>query len=114
MSEENIKVEASVERELTLEEKVKNLSHYDGICLEDTIPFMKSEDYRERFIAEYMQTKIRYNHLHEMIVKLDAKKLDFEPKCDRLTLVNQKSFMGQYLNQLEIRAQIEDIPLPRI
>lgn len=115
MAEENKKTtDISVERELTLEEKVKNINHYDEVTLADTVALMKSDDYKERFVAEYMQTKIRYNHLHAMIVKLDAGKLEYEPTCPRLTLVNQKSFMGQYLNQLEIRAEIENIPLPRI
>ena len=30
--------------------------------LRDTIKFMNSEDYRERFVAEYWQTKIRYEN----------------------------------------------------
>ena len=106
MSEEN------VEREKTLEEKVNDINHYDGICLEDTINLMKSDDYKERFVAEYMQTKIRYNNLHKMLVKLEAGTLEFEPATPILILKNQKSFMGQYLNQLEIRAEIEGITLP--
>lgn len=32
--------------------------------LKDTIPQMTSEDYKERFKAEYYQTKIRYWKLH--------------------------------------------------
>ena len=49
-----------------------------------------------------------------MIVKKEAGTLSFEPTTPILILKNQKSFMGQYLNQLEIRAEIEHIPLPRI
>ena len=49
-----------------------------------------------------------------MIVKKEAGTLSFEPTTPILILKNQKSFMGQYLNQLEIRAEIEQIPLPRI
>ena len=86
----------------------------DGVSLEDTIELMKSDDYKERFIAEYMQTKIRYNNLHKMLVQYDAGTLAFEPTSPILVLKNQKSFMGQYLNQLEIRAEIEGIVLPRL
>lgn len=79
--------------------------------LKDTIELMNSEDYKERFKAEYWQTKIRYNKLHEMLVKHEAGTLEFQPVCPILVLKNQKSFMGQYLNQLEIRAEIEGINL---
>lgn len=101
-------------KEKTLEEKINNLNHLDGVSLEDTIELMKSDDYKERFIAEYMQTKIRYNNLHKMLVQYDAGTLAFEPTSPILVLKNQKSFMGQYLNQLEIRAEIEGIVLPRL
>lgn len=108
MPEENI----SVEKEKTLEEMVNDINHYDEITLRDTISLMNSDDYKKRFVAEYMQTKIRYNNLHKMIVKLEAGTLEFEPVTPILVLKNQKSFMGQYLNQLEIRAEIENIQLP--
>ena len=88
--------------------KVTSLSE-----LKDTVDLMLSSDYNERFIAEYVQTKIRYNKLHDMIIKYQAKTLDFEPKSSLLLLQNQASFMGQYLQQLEIRAQIEGIVLPK-
>ena len=115
MEEENIKTtEVVEEQELTLEEKVNNINHYDEVTLEDTIKLMKSEDYKERFVAEYMQTKIRYNNLHKMIVRMEAGTLDFIPDTPILILKNQKSFMGQYLNQLEIRAEIEGIALPNL
>lgn len=83
-----------------------------GIELKDTVELMLSEKYEERFIAEYIQTKIRYDKLHKMIVKLEAGTLDFEPKTPLLVLQSQASFMGQYLKQLEIRAELEDIVLP--
>ena len=40
--------------------------------LDDTCKMMSSFDYKERFIAEYKQTKIRYEKLHKMIVKYEA------------------------------------------
>jgi len=109
MSEENIE---NVEKELTLEEMIKRINHYDGLSLEDTIWFMKSDDYKKRFVAEYMQTKIRYNNLHKMLVKYEAGTLEFEPTCDVTILEDQAYYMGNYLKELEIRAEIEKIPLP--
>lgn len=77
----------------------------------DTVDLMLSDDYKERFKAEYYQTKIRYEKLHKMIVKYEAKTLDFEPSCDIAILKNQAANMGQYLYCLEVRAEIEGIDL---
>ena len=79
--------------------------------LKDTIEMMNSEDYKERFKAEYYQTKIRYDKLHNMIVKMEAGTLKFEPKCSLELLKKQASFMGNYLFILEVRAEIESIEL---
>ena len=79
--------------------------------LKDTIEMMTNEDYKERFRAEYYQTKIRYDKLHKMVVKFEAGKLDFEPTCDIEIFKKQLSFMGQYLYVLEIRAVMEGIEL---
>lgn len=45
--------------------------------LKDTIEMMNSEDYKERFKAEYYQTKIRYDKLHSMLVKNEARNSRF-------------------------------------
>ena len=79
--------------------------------LKDTIVLMNSDNYKERFKAEYWQTKIRYEKLHEMIVKYEAGVLKFEPKCPLKVLKEQASYMGQYLYILEVRAEIEGIKL---
>lgn len=79
--------------------------------LQDTIALMNSEDYKERFKAEYFQTKIRYDKLHKMLVKAEAKTLNFQPSCPLSLLISQKRCMGEYLKQLEIRAEIEGIDL---
>ena len=79
--------------------------------LKDTIEMMNSDDYKERLKAEYWQTKIRYEKLHEMIVKYEAGVLEFEPKCPLLLLKEQASYMGQYLYTLEVRAKMEDFHL---
>lgn len=79
--------------------------------LNDTVALMNSEDYKERFRAEYWQTKIRYEKLHRMIVRHDAGTLDFKTTCPIDLLRQQKAHMGQYLYCLEVRAEIEDIDL---
>ena len=79
--------------------------------LKDTINIMNSSDYKERFAAEYWQTKIRYNKLHAMCTKYEAGTLDFTPDCSLELLKEQKSAMGQYLHCLEVRAEIEGIKL---
>lgn len=79
--------------------------------LNDTVKLMNSEDYKERFIAEYLQTKLRYDRLHRVVTCYEAGTLEFKPKCPVGLLKNQEWAMGKYLNCLEVRAQIEQIPL---
>lgn len=78
----------------------------------DTVEMMFSDDYKKRFVAEYVQTKIRYKKLHKMITKYEAGTLDFEPQCSLELLKEQKMHMGNYIHTLEVRAEIENILLP--
>lgn len=79
--------------------------------LKDTVDLMNSEDYKDRFKAEYLQTKIRYNKLHQMLVKLDAGTLEFKPECPKTILLQQERYMGEYIKMLEVRSEIEGIVL---
>ena len=83
--------------------------------LKDTIAGMKSEDYKQRFVAEYRQTKIRYEKLKEFCNKIEAAELMGKepPKhdCPLYLLHTQQRNMGMYLHDLEIRAIIEDVKL---
>lgn len=79
--------------------------------LKDTIELMNSSDYKERFKGEYLQTKIRYEKLDSMIIKYDAGKLNFKPKCSIDLLKKQAGAMLNYLYYLEVRAEIEGIEL---
>ena len=79
--------------------------------LKDTIAMMESEDFKERFRAEYFQAKIRYDKLHKLIIQLEAGTAPFEPKCSLELFKKQASFMGQYLYCLEVRAEIEGVNL---
>lgn len=79
--------------------------------LKDTIELMNSPDYKERFKAEYFQTKIRYEKLHKTIIRYEAGTLNFTPSCSIDLLKEQAANMGKYLYILEIRAEIEDVDL---
>lgn len=98
--------------------------------LKTTIPLMTSEDYKERFKAEYLQTKIRYEKLKAFNNKIEAanmtmyynepistgtdtrKKVEM-PKhdCPDHLLREQQRAMGEYLHLLEVRAVIEGVEL---
>ena len=86
----------------------------------DTIEMMTSEDYKERFKAEYYQTKIRYERLKSFNTKIEAaivtecerNKLPMPlHACPNELLREQQRKMGEYLHILELRAVIEDIEL---
>ena len=79
--------------------------------LKDTIEMMISEDFKERFKAEYYQLLIRLDGLTSMINKWENNTLDFEPKCSKETLENQLLFMQGYIAILRLRAEIEEIDL---
>lgn len=75
----------------------------------DTVVLMKSDDYKERFIAEYQQLVIRYKGLKKMLDNWDKGKLSFVPACSRSTYNKQIKSMVDYIAVLEIRAVMEDI-----
>ena len=79
--------------------------------LKDTVELMNSEDYKERFKAEYYQLLFRLNALTSMLYKWKNNTLDFEPKCSKETLENQVLFMQGYIGILILRAEIEEIEL---
>lgn len=82
---------------------------------------MNSDNYKERFKAEYEQTKIRYEKLKAFNTKIEAaqatelstiKKVEM-PKhdCPEYLLREQQRVMGEYLHILEVRAVIEGVEL---
>lgn len=90
--------------------------------LGETVEMMNSPDYKERFIAEYWQTKIRYEKLKAFCNKIEAAEITADPfstkkveeplhDCSLTLLREQQRAMGEYLHMLEIRAVIEDIDL---
>ena len=81
------------------------------MTLKDTVEMMNSDDYKERFKAEYLQAKIRYDKLDAMTIKYEAGTLNFTPSCSLELLKEQKKYMGNYIRTLKIRAEIEKIEL---
>lgn len=79
--------------------------------LKDTVELMNSEDYRDRFVAEYKQLVIRYKGLMNMLDKWDRGELNFEPTCPRSTYNMQIKAMTDYIAVLEARAVMEGIVL---
>lgn len=77
----------------------------------DTVPLMNSEDYKNRFIAEYYQVYIRFVKLKAMLEKWDKDELDFEPTCPYSTYEMQIKAMRDYIAVLEARAVMENIDL---
>lgn len=69
------------------------------------------DTWQERMKREYRETKERYEKLHRMVTKYEAGTLNFTPKCSIELLKQQKRHMGEYLHDLEIRAEIEGVNL---
>lgn len=88
--------------------------------LESTVTLMTSDNYKDRFIAEYRQLKIRYEKLRafndriiaaDMTSHLDNKINMPKHDCPAFLLEDQERIMDSYLRILERRAIIEGIDL---
>lgn len=79
--------------------------------LKDTIEMMDSQDYKERFKAEYYQLKIRYRKLKRMVASWEKGELTFKPTCPMSTYKLQLKAMKDYLAILEARAVMEQVEL---
>ena len=83
-----------------------------------TVEGMLSANYKERFIAEYQQSKIRYEKLKAFNTKIEAAReigaVEPEHDCPYELLRDQQRIMGDYLHVLEIRSVIEGVDLTSI
>lgn len=79
--------------------------------LKDTIDLMQSEDYKERFKAEFYQVRTRREKLIDLLDRWNKGELSFEPKCSFEMLCTQRDIMQAYLSILRERAKIEGIQL---
>jgi hypothetical protein len=88
------------------------------LTLKDTEKLMESSDYRERFIAEYWQTKIRYEKLKHFNTRIECQNAFNGPEvqhdCPNKLLRDQQTKMGELLHILEVRAILERINLNEI
>lgn len=87
-----------------------NMMRSEPQCTEDFAPDAP-ETWQNRMKREYRETKERYEKLHRMVTKYEAGTLDFTPNCSLDLLRQQKRHMGEYLHDLEIRAEIEGVEL---
>ena len=79
--------------------------------LQDTVDWMLSDDYRDRFRAEYWQLRIRADKMKVILNRHRRNELNFEPNCPYNLLEYQLSVMDDLLGILERRAEIEGINL---
>lgn len=86
--------------------------------LKETVEMMVSDDYKERFKAEYYQLKERYEKLKKLNTRIELAKLvpgveviRPEHDCHDDMLKSQQQVMLEYLDILECRAIIENIEL---
>lgn len=79
--------------------------------LKDTVEMMNSENFKERFKAEYRQLENRVEGLRTMLEKYKAGTLPFNPKCSYELLHEQLVYMEAYARTLDERAEIECIDL---
>ena len=84
---------------------------FEDLALKDVAPLTESSDYKDRVLGEFLETKIRYNKLHKMLIKAEAHNMDFTPDCPLDVLIAQKHHMGNYLHAMEVRAEYEGIDL---
>lgn len=79
--------------------------------LDDTVDMMISSDYKERFKAEYFQTKIRRDSLSNMLDRYKEGTLSFTPTCSYEILFDQLVILNDYITILEERAIIEQVDI---
>lgn len=95
--------------------KVKEKKEKNNMELKETVELMNSEDYKERFVAEYHQVKIRYEKLNNFCNKIEVEtmlgKEVTKHDCPLELLREQQKYMGLYLSVLEKRALIENVVL---
>lgn len=89
----------------------KHNYRYNNKELASTAMLMVSSDYKDRFKAEYIQLKNRYESLRNMLTKWDNDELDFTPTCPRDLYNEQLAVMQRYLGILETRASLENVDI---
>lgn len=95
--------------------KIKEKKEKNNMELKETVELMNSVDYKDRFIAEYHQVKIRYEKLKNFCNKIEVEtmlgKEVTKHDCPLELLREQQKYMGLYLSILEKRSLIENVEL---
>lgn len=95
--------------------KIKEKKEENNKELKEKVELMNSEDYKERFVAEYHQVKIRYEKLKNFCNKIEVEEMlgkeVTKHDCQLELLREQQKYMGLYLSILEKRALIENVVL---
>ena len=79
--------------------------------LKDTVDLMLSDDYVDRFKAEYYQLETRFIKLASMVGNWD--KLNFTPNMSREFYIKQLHVMAMYLYYLIFRSGIEKVNIDK-
>jgi hypothetical protein len=79
--------------------------------LESTVELMRSDDFKDRFKAEYYQALYRKNKLKHMLMDWEDDKLNFQPNCSYDIFMHQYDILTSYVDVLKRRAKIEGIEL---
>lgn len=91
------------------EKSYRQLNNLNVACLG-----VISQDYKERFKAEYQALFVRTNRLQHMMTQWEEGTLEFTPTCSKDIYVQQLGFMVGYLHILEERAKLENVDLTNI
>ena len=79
--------------------------------LRNTVSLMLSDDWKERFVAEYRQLKSRIDSLKLLLNNWEKGQLNFTPSSPKIVHEIQLSRMEDYLAVLDQRARQEGIDL---
>ena len=90
------------------------MKHYFP-SLAGTVDLMNGDNYKTRMIAEYHQTKIRYEALRDFCNRIEAAQWTGKevPKHESPLglLKDQQRIMEEYMHVLEIRAIVDGVEL---
>lgn len=86
--------------------KINNITTEE---INHTIELIKSDNYKERFRAEYFLLMWRTAKLSTLIGAINSGVVDFTPNCPVELLTEQLNAMYNYLIVLSKRAKIEHI-----
>lgn len=80
----------------------------------DCYPYITSEDYKNRFLGEYLELGLRIHRLENVIRMYRSGDLEFTPNCSLGILELQLTQMVGYKTILEKRAVVENIEIPEV